>query len=214
MYILAINTGGFKTETALLKEESNKLVLISEKSWNAEKSEAEKLLPQIAELLKKNNISFRDLRGIITVKGPGTFTGLRVGVTVSNTISFLLNIPSYTLDTFEYFRLKKPAGKNAALLIFAGSKGVYLSSEKEEKEPETINIENINFILKSREIGYVYGDLSKEQIKIITAAKYLKTDQTFGKTLEKAGLKGLKKEKIIKPRYIKPPGITEPKKSL
>lgn len=51
------------------------------------------LLPLIVKLLKDNNKSLSDLDEIMVDKGPGSFTGLRVGVSVANALGFALNIP-------------------------------------------------------------------------------------------------------------------------
>lgn len=51
------------------------------------------LLPLIEKILKQENLDFKDLTGIEVEVGPGSFTGLRVGVSVANSLGFSLNIP-------------------------------------------------------------------------------------------------------------------------
>lgn len=51
------------------------------------------LLPMIAKILKKNNLTFSDLTAIEVNPGPGSFTGTRVGVTIANALGFALGIP-------------------------------------------------------------------------------------------------------------------------
>lgn len=51
------------------------------------------LLPLIEKILKKNNLEFKDLEGIEVSTGPGSFTGLRVGVSVANALGYSLGIP-------------------------------------------------------------------------------------------------------------------------
>lgn len=58
-----------------------------------EGSSAQRLLPLIVKILSKYNLSFQDLTGIEVNLGPGSFTGLRVGVAVANTLGTLLRIP-------------------------------------------------------------------------------------------------------------------------
>jgi tRNA threonylcarbamoyladenosine biosynthesis protein TsaB len=55
------------------------------------KSEA--ALPVIEKLLQKNNLKINQIDSIKINKGPGSFTGLRVGVSIANALSFLLKIP-------------------------------------------------------------------------------------------------------------------------
>ena len=47
----------------------------------------------IADLLKKHNLSVDDIEGVLVNKGPGSFTGLRIGISVANALSYSLNIP-------------------------------------------------------------------------------------------------------------------------
>jgi tRNA threonylcarbamoyladenosine biosynthesis protein TsaB len=51
------------------------------------------LLPLISKLLDRKKTKFKDLKGIEVETGPGSFTGLRVGVSVANTLGFTLRIP-------------------------------------------------------------------------------------------------------------------------
>lgn len=51
------------------------------------------LLPLIIKILKKNKLNFKDLSGIEVETGPGSFTGLRVGVSVAQALGYALNIP-------------------------------------------------------------------------------------------------------------------------
>jgi len=51
------------------------------------------LLPLIDRLLKKCNLDYNSLSGIEVETGPGSFTGLRVGVSVANALGYVLDIP-------------------------------------------------------------------------------------------------------------------------
>ncbi len=50
-------------------------------------------LPLIESLLKKEKLNFTDITDINVNTGPGSFTGVRVGISIANTLSFLYNIP-------------------------------------------------------------------------------------------------------------------------
>lgn len=67
-------------EVASLKEEVSR-------------AQAEKLLPALEEILKKNKLSLKDISEIEVNNNGGTFTSLRIGVTVANALAFSLNIP-------------------------------------------------------------------------------------------------------------------------
>lgn len=54
---------------------------------------SQKILPMIDELLHKHNLTPQDLSAIEVAEGPGSFTGVRVGVAIGNALAFALGIP-------------------------------------------------------------------------------------------------------------------------
>lgn len=59
----------------------------------AKKEKSQRLLPFIVEVLEKEGASFEKIKEIEVNCGPGSFTGLRVGVSVANALGWSLNIP-------------------------------------------------------------------------------------------------------------------------
>jgi tRNA threonylcarbamoyladenosine biosynthesis protein TsaB len=62
-------------------------------SWLAERTLAKGLLGYLEQQLKLNGKTWTDITGIGVFKGPGSFTGLRIGITVLNTMADSLAIP-------------------------------------------------------------------------------------------------------------------------
>ncbi|KKU12052.1 MAG: Glycoprotease [Candidatus Woesebacteria bacterium GW2011_GWA1_45_8] len=60
---------------------------------SAKKEASQKLLPFIEEVLKREGKDFKDIEKIQVAEGPGSFTGLRVGVSVANALGFSLGVP-------------------------------------------------------------------------------------------------------------------------
>ena len=61
--------------------------------WNSGRDLAENLLKFIHDKLEENNQEWKDIEEIIFMSGPGSFTGLRIGATIVNTLSHELKIP-------------------------------------------------------------------------------------------------------------------------
>lgn len=59
----------------------------------ATREKSQLLLPLVDRELKKMGKTVRDLKNIEVITGPGSFTGIRVGIAIANTLGWLLNIP-------------------------------------------------------------------------------------------------------------------------
>lgn len=77
-------------ETILCKE-------IAEEGY----SHAEKLHVFIEEVIAESGISVQDLKAIAVSQGPGSYTGLRIGVSAAKGLCFALNIPLIAVDTLQ-----------------------------------------------------------------------------------------------------------------
>jgi tRNA threonylcarbamoyl adenosine modification protein YeaZ len=230
---LAINTASSKTSIALLEDAK----ILAEKSWESENDEAEKLMPAIAALSKKKKKNLSEICRVIVVKGPGSFTGLRVGVTVANTIAYLNKCELFGIDTCKYLweslsenlmsgNADKSLSSSLALLIFAGSKGVYVSlpavahgqNLESASKAELVNLPDLVACLKERKISKIFGDISKDQKKTLSEFEFVDTKISFGEIMEKIVAKidagKLGQVKIVEPIYIKKPAITESKKNI
>lgn len=86
---LWINTADRKKIEVALKK--NGEVKISKSAENDFGSQV--LLNLITDILKENNLEFKDLKEIEVEKGPGSYTGLKVGASVANALGFSLKIP-------------------------------------------------------------------------------------------------------------------------
>lgn len=72
-------------------------------------SQSEKMLQAIDELLTNNNLTIKSLEKIIVFCGPGSYTGIRVGVTTANFLGFGLNIPVISLgDSATNNKFERP----------------------------------------------------------------------------------------------------------
>lgn len=62
-------------------------------TWSAHRQLAETLHVQIERLLRGSQRSLQNVQAIAVFKGPGSFTGLRIGITVANALAYSLHIP-------------------------------------------------------------------------------------------------------------------------
>lgn len=66
--------------------------LKAETTWQADRQLAHGLLGRLETFLHENDSSFDELQGVFAYRGPGSFTGLRIGITVMNTIAYAQKI--------------------------------------------------------------------------------------------------------------------------
>ena len=69
-------------------------------------SHAEKLHVFIEELLKETNLKLQDLNAIAVSQGPGSYTGLRIGVSAAKCLCYALSVPLIAVDTLELLARK------------------------------------------------------------------------------------------------------------
>ena len=87
--ILALRTDKPEAELQLYNDQK----LIDQLVWHAHRELSDTLLLKIEELLLTNSLSKSDLTAIVAYEGPGSFTGLRIGLSVANALSYSLNVP-------------------------------------------------------------------------------------------------------------------------
>ena len=97
MISLFLNTASSRFNAAIAKD--NK-VLDSVVSYY-EKDLSKDALLEITKLLDNNNLSANDVDEIICVRGPGSFTGLRIGVTIAKTFAYFLKKELYSVSSLD-----------------------------------------------------------------------------------------------------------------
>lgn len=65
----------------------------AEETWEAGRELAKHLLGHINGLLNSVGADWPEIKGVVVFKGPGSFTGLRIGITVANTLAYSNNVP-------------------------------------------------------------------------------------------------------------------------
>ncbi|SFL97425.1 tRNA (adenosine(37)-N6)-threonylcarbamoyltransferase complex dimerization subunit type 1 TsaB [Pelosinus propionicus] len=89
MPILAIDTATLVSSVALATEDT----LLAEITLQTKKTHSELLMPHIAKLLDMAQVAKTDLKGVAVSIGPGSFTGLRIGLSTAKTLAYALQIP-------------------------------------------------------------------------------------------------------------------------
>src|SRR5699024_7275284 len=97
MNTLAIDTSTNILGDAILDDTE----LIGQKVTKVNKHHTSRLMPAIVELMKDINPKPEALEKIVVGAGPGSFTGIRIGVTVAKSLAWALNIPVVRVSSLE-----------------------------------------------------------------------------------------------------------------
>lgn len=91
-----------------------------EYTWEAGRSLARDMLAYVRDVLAKHDATFENITGIGVFRGPGSYTGLRIGMTVLNTLASSLSIPivGATGEAWEDIcRARLAAGEDDQLVL-------------------------------------------------------------------------------------------------
>jgi tRNA threonylcarbamoyladenosine biosynthesis protein TsaB len=97
MKILAIDTSTYVMGVALTDQES----VIGEYITNIKKNHSVRLMPAIEQLMKDCDITPSMLDKVVVAKGPGSYTGVRIGVSIAKTLAWSLQVPLVGVSSLE-----------------------------------------------------------------------------------------------------------------
>jgi len=122
MKILAIDTSTMLGGIAVMDDSS----LIAESRLNVKSTHSERLMTEIEHCLKQSNMKIADIDVFAVATGPGSFTGLRIGLSTAKGFSYATGKPIVSVPTLEAFAWNFPYSKYpVCLMLDARRKEVY-----------------------------------------------------------------------------------------
>ncbi|MGA2091429.1 MAG: tRNA (adenosine(37)-N6)-threonylcarbamoyltransferase complex dimerization subunit type 1 TsaB [Endomicrobiales bacterium] len=113
MRILAIETTGHAMSVALVENDA----LVSEIFWHAGLRHSEKLIATIDRVMAEANWTLQSITRIAVSTGPGSFTGIRVGLSCARTLAQHLCLPLSGITTLDILEAAIPSGKKGDVVI-------------------------------------------------------------------------------------------------
>ena len=107
--------------TIALKTKDNLFI----KTKESEYSHSIYTMPMIEELFKENNLNVKDLDEIIVVNGPGSFTGIRIGLSIAKTIAYALNLKIHTISSLKAYLISSDINEEK-MAVIEDNKGYYV----------------------------------------------------------------------------------------
>lgn len=174
---------------------------ISYESWQRQ---SENMIPELEKILKRNHVSKEDISEVIVAIGPGSYTGVRIAITIAKTMAVALNIKVYGVSSL---RVQKDGNKPTISLINArGNRsyfGVYKGNDILVEDCIMKNEEVLSYIASHPSYS-VSGDvayLKLEGVKVNTLQEMLNLKRTLKEVNPLALKPCYMKDSYAKPIY-------------
>lgn len=149
MKILGIDTSTMAANVAVLEDDK----LICEYTINTKKTHSQKLMPMIENMLKISDIEIKEIDAIGICVGPGSFTGLRIGMATAKAMAHVNNIPLIRVNSLEILGSNiEFSNKKICAILDAQRNQVYtcqyIFEDNKSKALEEISIKPIDDLLE------------------------------------------------------------------
>jgi tRNA threonylcarbamoyladenosine biosynthesis protein TsaB len=160
--LLAIDTATRYASIALYDTSG----IIAERSWRSENNHSVETTPALAEMLAAQKVAPESLLGVAVAKGPGSFTGLRIGMSIAKGLCLALQVPIVAIPTLDIvaYAAGDPGGPVMAVLEVGRGRICVASYRFEEGLPrqqgETALVRASEWVLPAPEPMLVTGEIS------------------------------------------------------
>ena len=162
MKVLYIDTSSSYLYTAITEDDN----LLAEIKEEYGQSLSEVALPRIVSMFLKSGLQAKEIDKIIVVNGPGSFTGIRIGLTIAKVYAWTLNIPITTIYSLEAMALSSKK-KTVHVPVINARRGyvfgaIYDEDNKVLLKPQHIKIDELK---KELNVYRTYEIITNDDLK-------------------------------------------------
>ena len=173
-YILNIETATKNCSVALAKE--GKTILCKEIAEEGY-SHAERLHVFIEEIIKEAGVSFQDISAIAVSQGPGSYTGLRIGVSAAKGLCYALGVPLIAVDTLQVLASQAKVSNGLIIPMLDARRmevysAVFTSNSEKIREVQAEVISETSFE-DFQEPLYFVGDCAEKCKPVLTKENFI-----------------------------------------
>ena len=223
MYILAIETTGAFASVAV----SDGKEILACVEGNDKYSHLQNLMPQVQYVLDKSGISVSDISGIAVSAGPGSFTGIRIGISSARAISQMLDIPCISVSSLEALALRGSDHAKGAVIcpmldarrsqVYAGAYEIGEDGIEQVVEAAPYTLEEFMAKIEGYPKVYLMGDacdIYREKIEALRSGGYEMADASVryqhAETVAQMGAEKMKRGDTVSyeelmPEYMRIP---------
>ena len=207
-YILSIETATKNCSVAL---SLNGEIILCKEIAEAGYSHAEKLHVFIEDILKEAKIDFKNLSAIAVSQGPGSYTGLRIGVSAAKGLCYSLNIPLISIDTLQSLAQKLTIQEGLIIPMLDARRmecftAIFNSNHEKIREIKSEIIDSTSF-QDIQETIHLIGDGADKCKLVLTNEKFVFHDEIIfpsAKEMSQIAFEKYKKSDTVDVAYFEP----------
>ncbi|MBL8050251.1 MAG: tRNA (adenosine(37)-N6)-threonylcarbamoyltransferase complex dimerization subunit type 1 TsaB [Anaerolineales bacterium] len=171
--LLAVDTSTTQVGLALYDENQ----VIGEMVWSSKQHHTSQLASALSDLMKRCDVSMDKVEALGVAIGPGSFTSLRVGLSLVKGIAFARNIPVIGIPTLDVIAFAQPLDKKPLISVLQAGRtriafGLYQVNKKQWQAEGEVRSGTVDELLSQiEESTIVAGELTSEQRKKISKHK-------------------------------------------
>ncbi|MBX3036613.1 MAG: tRNA (adenosine(37)-N6)-threonylcarbamoyltransferase complex dimerization subunit type 1 TsaB [Anaerolineales bacterium] len=171
--LLAVDTSTTQVGLALYNENE----VLAEMMWTSKQHHTSQLASALSDLMKRCNVTMDKVEALGVAIGPGSFTSLRVGLSLVKGIAFARNIPVVGIPTLDVIASAQPLDKKPLISVLQAGRtrlafSVYKNDKKQWQAQGEIRSGSVDELLSQiEESTIVAGELTSEQRKKISKHK-------------------------------------------
>ena len=222
---LALDTSTGTASLALVQDNE----VLTELTWRCEQNHTTQLLTHLAHLLNQTKLNIQSTSGIIVARGPGSFNGLRVGISTAKGLAFSLGVPIIGISSLEVEAYQHAETGLPICPIFNAGRGeiataIYQNKHSEWRQfiaEQITTVETLCSQIASKtmfcgEFIPLIATQLRKQLKQKAVIPSPATGLRRASFLAELGLKRLKvgdydNPATLQPLYLRRPSITQPK---
>lgn len=130
---LALDSSTLTLSLALVERRDGELRVLDAFTEGPPRKQSEMLPGVIGELLSRNRVELRQLEGIAVGLGPGSFTGLRIGLATVKALAYAAKLPVAGVSSLAAVALEGPAGRRLRPIAVARQGELYVGAYRREE---------------------------------------------------------------------------------
>jgi tRNA threonylcarbamoyl adenosine modification protein YeaZ len=218
---LAIDTSTDSASLALVRDGE----VLAESTWRSQQNHSVELLPKLAQLLNEAGTGIQAISSVIVAKGPGSFNGLRVGLSTAKGLAFSLKVPIIGISSLELEAYPHAESGLPICPIFNAGRGEIATAlyQQKDKKWQTLVPEHITTVdalgseittktIFCGEYVPLIADQLKKRLKqkaVIPAVELRRASRLVELAKERLEAGDYDNPTTLQPLYLRRPAITQ-----